>query len=790
MMPVRALHRKLFRDLGKMKGQVVAVSLVMACGLAMMIMARSLIHSLETTRDAYYSEHRFADVFCECKRAPNTLRKRIAEIDGVAAVETRVSGGVILEIPGMAEPADGAIHSLPDDRPQQLHKLFLREGRLPAPGSRGEVVAGEAFASAHGLRPGNTIDAVIYGARQRLTIVGTALSPEYVFEARAGETLPDNRRFGVFWMNERELSYAFNLKGAFNSVLIDLSPGADAKSVMENLDRLLAPYGGLISYGRRDHPSALRLDDELRVLHGLSYAFPAVFLSIAAFMVSAVLSRVVRLQREQIAQIKAFGYTSAQVGWHYLQFALVIVVLGTILGSIGGVWLGTGVVSIYHRFFRFPALTFQPDFASIATALVVSVAAAFAGVLGAVRQAVTLPPAEAMRPEPPADYRPSLLERLGLSQLAGPSFRMSLRNIERAPWQSFFTALGLALATGIPIVPGAMRDGINHLLEFTWDRKARQDVTVSLIEPGSASALYALQKLPGVQQVQPFRSVPARLSFGHRTRRLSIIGVARDSPLSRELNSRSEPLNMPLNGVLVSAKLAEILGAQPGDTIRIEVQEGRRPVLQTRIHGLVTDYTGVSAYMDLEALHRLMREGGTVSGAHLAVDGAEWPRFLDAVRETPVISTMSIKASTRDSFRKSTAEMIGLIQSLYFGFSIVIAFGVVYNSARISLAERSRDLATLRVIGFTHREVAGVMIGELAVLTLVAMPFGLGIGTLLADFIIRAADSEAVRLPLVLTPRSYATAVLIVSVSAAVSFLVVIRRIRDLDLLGVLKARD
>ena len=785
-----ALDLKLLRDIGKMKGQMFAVGIIMACGLAMMIMMRSLIFSLESTRDAYYTDHRFADVFCDLKRAPNALRTRLAGLPDVAAVETRVAGKVTLDLPGLAEPADGTIISIPDDRPQQLHTLFIRRGRLPELGSRNEVVVGEAFADAHRFEPGNEITATIHGARQTLKIVGVALSPEYVFEARPGDTLPDNRRFGVFWMNERELANAFQLDGAFNSVLVDVAPGAANAPVMAALNRVLAPYGGLIAYERRDHASGKRLDDEINILGALSVAFPTVFLSIAAFMSSAVLTRLVRLQREQIAQLKAFGYSSRQVGVHYLKFALVIVVFAMIVGGAVGIYMGENVVVIYHRFFRFPSLVFHPALPAIFGALLVSAGAAFLGVIGAVRQAMRLPPAEAMRPEPPAEFRASLFERIGLSRLASPAFRMALRNLERKPWQAVFTALGLALATGIPIVPGAMRDAINYLLEVQWDHAQQQDVTLALIEPGSASALSDMRHLPGVIDAEAFRSVPARLRFGHRTRRLAVTGVPREGALVRQLDENGAPLALPPDGLLVSAKLAEILGAKPGDRLILEVQEGRRPVCEATIRGLITDYAGIAAYMDVEALHRLMREGPTVSGGYLTVDRNRWTEFLDAVKESPRIAALGIKRAVRESFRKSTADMIGLVQGLYFSFSIVVAFGVVYNSARIALSERSLDLATLRVLGFTHREVAAVLIGELALLTLLSLPIGLGIGSLLARGIVGMASTESVRLPLVLTARTYATAVLIVLASATFSFAVVSRRLHQLDLLGVLKARD
>ena len=351
---MRALDLKLVRDIGKMKGQMVAVGLVMACGLAMMIMARSLILSLETTRAAYYESHRFADVFCDLKRAPNSLRARLAAIPGVAAVETRVVAGLRMNLPGLAEPADGTVISIPEDHPMRLNTLFLRTGRFPEIGKANEAVMSEAFAKAHGFQPGDTIEVILRGAKERLSVVGIALSPEFVFEARAGQALPDNKRFGVFWMNERDLATANDMDGAFNNVVVDVAPGANTAPVMAEIDRLLEPYGGLIAYDRRDHASAKRLDDEIAMLDGMSVAFPVVFLSIATFMTSAVLARVIRLQREQIAQLKAFGYSSRQVGLHYLKFALVIVAIGLLIGGIAGAWLGSNIVTLYHKFFQFP----------------------------------------------------------------------------------------------------------------------------------------------------------------------------------------------------------------------------------------------------------------------------------------------------------------------------------------------------------------------------------------------------------------------------------------------------
>jgi putative ABC transport system permease protein len=784
------LDLKLVRDLGNMKGQTIAVALVMACGLAVMIMARSLIVSLESARDAYYNKCRFANVFCDLKRAPNAFRSRLAEIPGVAAVDTRVTGSVILDLPGLKEPADGVILSLPEDRAQQLNLLLLRSGRLPESGINNEVVVGEAFANAHAFNPGDTIDTTIHGARQQLRIVGIGLSPEYVYEARPGETVPDSRRFGVFWMNERALAKALLLDGAFNNVTVQVAPGADQHGVMTEIDRLLAPYGGLVAYNRKDHLSAKQVDDRIRVLSGFAVAFPIVFLSIAAFMTSAVLTRLVRLQREQIAQLKAFGYSSSQIGWHYLKFALVIVVIATSLGGLLGLWMGNRVVIIYRQFYHFPSLPFQPDWPSIILAFTISGSTSLLGVIGAVWQAVSLPAAEAMRPEPPAEFRPSMIEHFGLQKYVSPALRMALRNLERKPWQAFFTALGLAFATGIPIVPSAVRDGVAYLIDFQWSLAQRQDVTLSLTEPGSSSALSDFYNLPGVIDAEPFRTVAARLWHEHHERRIGIAGLPRSARLNRLLNENGQPVTLPATGLVVSTKLAEFLDIQIGDVVHIDVQEGVRPAVDTVVSGLITDFAGVAAYMDIEALHRLMREGRTISGAHLAVDTARWDDLLAQAKKSPRIGTFTITRDARASFDKTTGAMMGTVQAIYFGFAVIVAFGVVYNGARIALSERSRDLATLRVVGFTRHEVATVLIGELALLTLLAIPIGLLIGSQLASLIVRVSSTESVRLPLVLTPQTYATAALIVFLSSGLSFAVVSRRIRHLDLLGVLKARD
>ena len=784
------LDRKLRRDLNRMKGQAIAVALVMACGLAMMIMARSLINSLETSRLEYYRANRFAEVFVNLKRAPFWVADRVAAIPGVAAVQPGLSVQVTLDIPGLDEPASGLIRSLPDRGEPELNRLHLRAGRGLSPGQHHEVLVSEAFAQANRLRPGDTIAMLLNGRREQMRIAGIALSPEFIFEARPGTALPDNRSYGIFWMPYKELAAAYDLDGAFNFLSLMLAPGTGARPVIGELDRLLKPYGGRGAFDRSDHPSHIRVSDEIRVLYTLAFGFPLVFLSVAAFMTHAVLSRLLSLQREQIAILKAFGFSNRQVALHYLKFALVMVAGGTLLGGVGGLYLGHQLVGLYEMFFRFPSLTFQLDRSALTIAVVVSAGAATAGVFGAVRSAVKLPPSEAMRPEPPANYRPALVERTGIGHFLSNTFRIAVRNLERKPFQALFTITGLALATGILIVPSAFRDGIHFVLEFQWDIVQRQDVSIGMVEPSDDKVVHLLRQLPGAVAVEPFRNAAVRLHFGQHRRQVGIQGLPWDGLHSRILDAGNHLIPLPPQGLIVSAKLAQVLGARVGDELTFEVLEGKRQVCTVPLAGLSEDFAGIAAYMDRRALNRLLEEGDIVTGASFRIDAAQRATFLRALKTVPRVGWVVIKESLRNNFRKTTAASIGMIQKIYLVFATVVAFGVVYNNARISLAERARELATLRVIGFSRREVGAVLLTELTLLALVAVPLGLLLGTGFATFIIGQVNTETVRLPLTLTSQNYAFAMLTVTIASTLSALYVLRKLNQFDLVSVLKAPE
>jgi putative ABC transport system permease protein len=786
-----ALDRKLLRDLWQIRGQAAAISLVIACGVATFVMSLSTLSSLRLTLEAYYERYRFAQVFAHLKRAPDPVAARIAEIPGVARVETRVVEPVTLDVPGFPEPASGRLVSVPDRPAPGLNDRHIRQGRYIEAGHAGEVLASEGFARAHGLTPGDSIRAVLNGRLQRLRIVGVALSPEFVYLIREGDILPDDRRYGVFWMGETELAAAFDMEGAFNDVSLTLEPGASEPEVIRRLDRLLGPYGGLGAYGRDDQPSHKFISNELNELRGMALIVPTIFLAVAAFLLHVVVSRLVGTQREQIAALKAFGYTRVEVGRHYLKLVLLIALAGVAMGTAVGARLGRSVTELYTRFFHFPVFEFRLDAGVVALAALVSLGASALGTLASVVRATSLPPAEAMQPEPPARYRPTLLERLGLQRLLAPPVRMILRHLEREPVRTLLSTLGIALAVAVLILGNFMVDAVDYAMDSQFSVAQRQDVSVSFAEPTNARALSDLAHLPGVRRAEPYRALPVRLRSGHRSRRLGLMALPPDGTLYRVVDVDRREIPLPPDGVVLSEKLARVLGVKVEEDVTVEILEGRRPVREVPVTGLVADFAGVSAYMDIDAARRLMEEGDVISGAFLAADPRRMDDLYAELKVSPRVAGVAIKGATLESFRRTVAE--NLLRMRFFNvlFAGVIAVGVVYNAARIALSERGRELATLRVIGFARAEISLILLGELAVLTLAAIPVGLLLGYGLAALVIRLAyDTELFRIPLVVGRSTYGFAASVTLLAALGSGLVVRRLLDRLDLVAVLKSKE
>jgi putative ABC transport system permease protein len=787
---MRALDSKLFRDLLRLWAQALAIALVIAGGVTTLILAVGSHRSLDETRRAYYERYRFADVFATVTRAPKSLVEHIAQIPGVAAAESRIAKLALLDIPNFLEPATAQVISLPDVGEPKLNLLYMRLGRTPEPGRPDEIVVNETFAKAHGFGIGSRVSAILNGRKRDLVIVGTALSPEFIYTVGPGDIMPDDRRFAIIWMSEKALAAAYNLDGAFSSITVKLRKDTSEREVITRMDALLDRYGGRASYGRKDQTSHAWIDHELDMLSNMSRTLTPIFLLVSAFLVNLTLSRLVALEREQIGLLKALGYPNRTIVLHYIKFVIAIVLVGVLIGSIAGTWLGVFVTRFFGDYFHFPFLVFAKNPDLYAIAAILSLAAAVLGASRALRDVVRLAPAVAMQPPAPPRFRKLLPERLGLAQLFSQPFLMTLRNMTRHPLRSLFTTLGMAAATAILIVSIFIYDTMEQLIDVTYFMSDRQDATVSFVERRQGDVVRQIERLPGVLVAEPYREVPARVRSGNVERRIVISGRSRGADLNRIIDTNLQPVVLPESGLAISSMLAKLLDVRAGDLVEIDLLEGARRTVTVPVAALVEDYFGIRGMMDADALARLLRESPTVTSVNLSFDQGQREAFYAAIKRMPIVSGLGLQRVSLANFRESIALLITIMASIYTALATVIAFGLVYNSARISLSERARELASLRVLGFTRGEVLWILLLELAALTIMAQPPGWLMGYGLAWVMQTRLAGELMRVRLVVGSSTYALASAIIILAAIFSALVVRARVNRLDLVAVLKTRD
>ena len=787
---MKSIDQKMLRDLKGMWGQALAIAFIVLSGIATFVTMTSTMDSLQQTLVRYYADYRFADAFAALNRAPEGLKQRLREVPGVARVQTRVIAAVNLEIPGFNEPVAGQIISVPTDQQPELNGLFLREGRLVRSGSEQEVLLNETFAEAHDLHEGDEIGAIINGRQRTLRVVGVALSPEHLMQIQPGSIFPDPQRFGVMWMGRPALAAAYDMDGAFNNASFTLSPGANEQDVLDRLDAILKPYGSQGVIARKDQPSNFYIHEEFRQLQSMATVLPVIFLGVAAFMLNILISRLIGTQREQIAILKAFGYSNQTVGWHYIKLVLLIALTGAIAGTLVGIWLGRGMGRLYMEFYRFPFLDTTLRIPVIAGAIALTTGAAIMGTWRAVRRAVKLPPAEAMRPAPPASYRPTVLERLGLSNLFDQPTRMIARNLERQWLKSFMAVTGIASSIAILVMGFYFGDAFDYIIRIQYGLSERADLTVMFNQPTSMDALYEIEALPGVQHAEAFRAAPVRLHFGHRSYDTAISGMPDEPYLRRVLNQELETVQIPRGGLVFTDRMAAKLGIQAGETVEVEMLEGSRRKVQIPVAGLSKQFLGMGAYMTIDDLNRFAGNGQAISGALLQIDSRSEADLVEALQRRPRVASIVSQDRIIESVYETSGESTLTMAFILTLFAGGIAFGVVYNSARIALSERDRELASLRVLGFTRNEIGYILIGEQAFLTMLSMPVGVALGALLTFVFVKTLENDVIEFPMVLYRDTFAFAGGVVLIASIISALIIYRKLKTLDLIGVLKTRE
>ncbi len=784
------LDRKLFRDVWRLRGQAFAIALVIAAGVGMMVMSFGMLRSLETTRDSYYDRYQFADIMASAVRIPRSQLDRIRDIAGVNTVEGRLTAGATLDIPGFNEPVSARIHSIPLRGRPNINGLALRSGRLPNPERPQEVVILENFADAARLAEGDTIEAVIYGTRQQLQVVGTVLSPEYVYAIGPGQIAPDNRRFGVIWMGVRHLAAALDATDSFNEALVRLERGASAPEVVRKIDIQLERYGGVGARLRSEHISDRFLSNEFNQLAIMAGILPPIFLAVAAFLINIVLVRLIDTEREVVGLLLAFGFSIRSLMLHYGKLALALSLPGLLLGLLLGGWLGRGLAGMYQDFFVFPLLIYRVNVDVFVIACFITLLVVLLGVLQSLRRLAKLTPAEAMRPPAPPNFAGPIPAMIGRWRGLDEPTKIILRSLLRRPVRAALGSAGIAAALGLFLAATGLNDGLYRMLDLMFDQGNRADMLVVFNEPLDERALFAVQSAPGVLAVEPFRAVSATLRAGPAHRAEALTGQLAGADLNRLVTVEGEVVEPPASGILISREIAKRLQLEAGDELIAEVNEGRKPHLRIKVAGILESPISNPATIDYRLLAPKMYEAPLLSGAYLHIDENQEDALFRYLKNAPQVAGVSIRRASIRSIVETVQESMNISILFNTGFAALIVFGVIYNNARISLAENARDLVSLRVLGYRRNEAIYILIGELAIILLAAIPLGIAFGHMLARELSTSMGGDLFIIPFALADATIAQSVLITLVTAIVCGLFVRQRFNQLDLVSVLKTRE
>lgn len=784
------LDKKLLRDLRRLAPQVLAIALLSAMGVAVAVMSFAGLKALVVAEDRFYGATRFADVFAAVTRAPRSVVRELQAIDGVTAVDARAMTGGLLPVEGLVRPASVQLIALPDDPGSALNGLVLAAGRLPAADRSDEAVALKSFLKAAQVKLGDRLTAIVGGRRVSVIVVGSAMSPEYVYPPSGVSTLPDDAHAAVIWAKQTLVEGAAGQVGAFGQVSLKLAPGVGPERVMPQVDKVLAPYGGVAAVAKADQASNHILVGVLGRLRKISFMLPPVFLIIAAGLTQAVVARLIDTEREEIGLLKAFGFTDVEAGASYVKLAALIGLAGAGLGGVLGAGMAALITGVWADYFAFPVLSMQFDWTVFLITGAASVAASVTGALIAVQRVVKLRPALAMQSEPPASYRKGLVDRIGLTGWLDQPSRMILRRIGRFPGKAGLTIAGLAASLALLVGTQYMSEALDLLVDQTYYLAQRWNLQLGFQHPRALTAVAEAKRLPGVIAAEPVRSSAAWALGPLARKQVAVLGLDAGARLEHPLDALGRPIAFVGEGVILSQSLATNLGVKPGDKLELDMLEGRRLRLVLPVTALADDYTGVFVYMDRRALNRALGEGDLVTGADLVTGGADPAALYRALEARPQALRAASRDDTVTDWRNTAAKSFSISLSFYVGFAAVIAYGVAYNMGRITFAERARDLATLQVLGFSRGECLYILIGEIGALALLAAPLGVWAGVGLAYVLAAAFSREEIRLPVIITGRTLGFSFLAYLAAVAVAAGMVAPRVWKLDLVAVLKTRD
>ncbi len=762
---MKVLNRRLWHTIRGSLGQFLGMAIIITVGISLYIGITTAFFNLSQSQEVFYQDNNFADYYFYVVRAPESIMKQVESVPGVALASARIQK----DVPVLKEEDERASvritsYALPIEN--QVNSIQLLDGRLFSENPVGggiEVMVNQGYLDANFLSLGDKIDIVAENKKYSVKVAGTATGPEFTYIMKdASNMMPDNETFGIMMVPLKQAQQLFNLSGQFNQVLVQFTPGADVDATVKSIEDLLSPYGNLSSFPRKDQLSHAALEGELAGLDAMSSFLPLVFLSIAAAIQFVILRRMIKTQRTQIGIMKALGFDNWQIVYHFSSYAILVCAFGALAGILAGVSMASYFSDMYAMFFNLPQAIGGVNYQVIINSLLLSLGVGALAGFSASRPVLSISPAESMRPSPPGRSSRSLLEYwTWLWSKLSSSWKMAFRTISRNRFRLVISIFGMVSAVALLILSMFTNDAVDYLMDQHFNKESSYDYMLTFNQPVKESELLSISRLEGVNIIEGLFYLPIRVHHQGQTSEDVLVGINPSNTLKKPTRENGSLIPIPSEGMIISRRTANRLGLQVGDTVHLETLMGLGPAryADVKITAVNHQLFGNESFISLPQANQILQESQLITGALMKVNSRQAKIIESQLSDMTGITSIVSRQKERDNIMSMMDSMIYMVSTMIM-FSVILGFVIIYNSVIMSFNERKRELASLLTIGFTRREVAGIMWRETIPQAVPAILLGLPAGKMLADLYFKSIDFDMWYMPVVIYPSSYALAAL------------------------------
>ncbi|BCZ44916.1 ABC transporter permease [Clostridium gelidum] len=784
------LFRNLLRDIKKSKGQFISILIIVVLGVTFYTAINSAFKNLSNSSSEYYSEYRLADIWVDLYSAPMGIKEKVDSIPNVKTATGRIIKDASINI--LEENATLRFITLPDIKKDIVNDVVIKSGRYFSEDDSNQCLLDEDFFKANNLNLGEYIYPIISGNKVKLKIVGCVKSPEFVYTLKdASEIMADNKRFGIIYIKQSFGEAIFDFKGSINNLSIQISNGSDVKTVKDDVKKALKNYGVKNVIDREEQTSSKMISEKIKGLKSMGGTFPVIFFMVASVIIYIMMGRMVESQRTQIGVLKAVGFTNMQVLAYYMSYSAMIALIGSFIGSILGTYMGASMTKLYNQYFNLPlgGIKIYSEFVIPAFILTLFFCL-FAG-YHSCKAIFKIMPSEAMRQKSPESGKKIVIERINLIWINISYLgKIIVRNLFRYKKRALLTSLGVIFSSAILLVALSMGDSMDFMIQQQYGNIQNYDIKVKFSKLMSIEDLNNIKNITHIKELEPVLETGVEISNGWKHKDVGFTAQIKEPQMYKVEDKSGNAISLPQNGILISEKLANTLGIKVNDSVNIKFYFPGKEKKEMVVKGIIVQYLGLSTYTSMDNLNSILGEGTIASSAVLKLDNTNAENEVkDKLRNMPNVMSVDSKTDSLNALLKTMGAMQASI-GVYIMLAGILLIAVLYNIATINIFERQRELATLKVLGFSNNEVKKLIFNENYIIVIFGMIVGLPFGKWLGASLMASSSTDAYTIPYVVEFKTYIIAIILTLLFTAITNLTLMRKIKALDMIEVLKNKE